>query len=88
MGIDDKAENKLQDLAGNAKEAAGTLTDNNELKAEGKADQAAAGAKDAVENVKDFAADAVENVKDFAQDAGANIKAAGEKLLDGFKKKD
>ncbi|ABY22215.1 conserved hypothetical protein [Renibacterium salmoninarum ATCC 33209] len=77
MGIEDKAENKLQDLAGNAKEAVGNVTDNNELKAEGKADQAEAGAKDAVENVKDFAAD-----------AGANLKAAGEKLLDGFKKKD
>lgn len=77
MGIDDKAGNKLQDMAGNAKEAAGDLTDNKDLKAEGKADQAEAGAKDAVENIKDF-----------AQDAGANIKAAGEKLLEGFKKKD
>ena len=77
MGIEEKAENKAQDLAGNAKEAAGNLTDNKDLKAEGKADQAEAGAKDVVENVKDFAAD-----------AGANLKAAGEKLLDGFKKKD
>lgn len=77
MGIDDKAENTLQDMAGNAKEAAGKVTDDKDLQAEGAIDQAKAGVKDAMENVKDF-----------TQDAGANLKAAGEKLLDGFKKKD
>lgn len=77
MGIDDKAENKFQDLGGKAKEAAGDITGNDDLKAEGKGDQFAASAKDAVENVKDF-----------AKEAGENIKEAGEKLLDGFKKKD
>ena len=53
MGIADKAKNAAQDLAGKAKEVAGDVTDNDELKAEGKKDQAAADVKQAGENVKD-----------------------------------
>jgi len=53
MGIADKAKNTAQDLAGKAKEVAGDVTNNDELKAEGKKDQAAADVKQAGENVKD-----------------------------------
>ena len=60
MGIDDKAENKGQDLAGRAKEAAGSVTGNDDLKAEGRADQSESAVKQAGEKVKD----AVSDVKD------------------------
>jgi uncharacterized protein YjbJ (UPF0337 family) len=53
MGASDKINNAAQDLAGKAKEAAGKVTNNESLTAEGKADQAAASAKKAGENVKD-----------------------------------
>ena len=53
MGIADKAKNTAQDLAGKAKEVVGDVTNNDELKAEGKKDQAAADVKQAGENVKD-----------------------------------
>lgn len=53
MGIDDKMKNAAEDLGGKAKEAAGKLTDNERLEAEGEADQAKAKLKKAGENVKD-----------------------------------
>ena len=52
------------DLKGRAKEAAGDLTDNDDLKAEGKADRAGGKAKDVVENIKDKADDVIDTVKD------------------------
>ena len=60
MGIDDKAENKTEDLKGRAKEAAGSVTGNDDLKNEGRADQAESSIKQAGEKVKD----AVSDVKD------------------------
>lgn len=53
MGLDDKIENKGEDLKGKAKEAAGEVSDDDELKSEGKTDQAKSDLKDAKENVKD-----------------------------------
>ena len=53
MGIADKAKNAAEDLAGKAKEVVGDVTNNDELKAEGKKDQTAADVKQAGENVKD-----------------------------------
>jgi uncharacterized protein YjbJ (UPF0337 family) len=41
------------EVKGRAKEAAGDLTDNDDLKTEGKLDKAAGKAKDAVDDVKD-----------------------------------
>ena len=41
MSNDDKISNKVDELAGKAKEAAGKATDNEQLEAEGKGDQAA-----------------------------------------------
>jgi uncharacterized protein YjbJ (UPF0337 family) len=57
MGIDDKAENQGTDMKGRAKEAAGSVTGNDDLKNEGRADQAEASAKKAGEKVKDAASD-------------------------------
>jgi uncharacterized protein YjbJ (UPF0337 family) len=53
MGAVDKAKNKIEDLGGQAKETAGRITGDRETEAEGKADQAKAGLKDAGEKIKD-----------------------------------
>ena len=57
MGLDDKIGNKVEDLKGKGKEATGAATDDNDLRAEGKADQGKASMKDAGEKVKDAAGD-------------------------------
>ena len=51
----DKATNKAQELKGKGKEALGRATDNEELEAEGRADQTKGSAKQAGEQVKDAA---------------------------------
>ncbi|KAB7743215.1 CsbD family protein [Nostocoides sp. F2B08] len=53
MGIGDKFENTKDDLVGKAKEATGKATDDEQMEAEGKADQTKADLKQAGENVKD-----------------------------------
>lgn len=55
MGIDD--------VKGRAKEAAGDLTNNKDLKREGKADQIGDKAKDAVDSVKDKVSDVFDSDK-------------------------
>ncbi|WP_426245479.1 CsbD family protein [Nocardioides sp. LHG3406-4] len=57
MGLADKAQNKLEDAKGHAKEGTGKATDNERLEAEGRNDQSKAHAKDAGEKVKDAAKD-------------------------------
>ena len=49
----DKAKNKVEDLGGNAKEAAGKATGDKDTENEGKVDQIKANLKDAGEKVKD-----------------------------------
>ncbi|WP_082556884.1 CsbD family protein [Modestobacter sp. Leaf380] len=49
----DKIKNKAEELLGDAKEAIGGATNNDELKAEGQKDQAAANTKQTGENIKD-----------------------------------
>ncbi|MCX6397041.1 MAG: CsbD family protein [Propionibacteriales bacterium] len=56
------AENKVQDLTGRAKEAAGAVTGDESLKAEGKTDQAKASIKDKIEDVKDKVAKKVDDI--------------------------
>jgi uncharacterized protein YjbJ (UPF0337 family) len=51
------------EVKGRAKEAAGAVTGDDELKREGKADQAAGKVKDAVESVKDKVTDALHKDK-------------------------
>lgn len=53
MGFDDKIKNAAAEAAGKAKEWIGDKTDNENLEAEGKFDQASAKTKQAVEAVKD-----------------------------------
>lgn len=60
-------ENKVDDVAGKAKEAAGDVTDNEDLKNEGKADQV-------VSDVKEKASDAADAVKDKANEVLGKFK--------------
>ncbi len=53
MGIDDKIDNKAQDAAGKVKEHVGKATDDEQLEAEGRTDQAASDVKQAGEKIKD-----------------------------------
>jgi uncharacterized protein YjbJ (UPF0337 family) len=53
MGAHDKVSNKIDDIAGKAKEGVGKATGDDETRAEGKLDQAKSSVKDAAEHVKD-----------------------------------
>ncbi len=53
MGLDDKLKNTGEDLKGKSKEATGEATNDPELKAEGKGDQAKSDIKQAGEKIKD-----------------------------------
>jgi uncharacterized protein YjbJ (UPF0337 family) len=53
MGTDDKARNKAEELKGQAKEGFGRATDDQDLEAEGRTDQAKSDVKQAGEKVKD-----------------------------------
>ena len=52
------------DMKGRAKEAAGAITDDDDLKREGKTDRAAGKAKDKLEDAKDWVEDKVDDVRD------------------------
>lgn len=53
MGNDDKLKNTAEEKLGEAKEAFGKATDNDDLEAEGKGDQTKGSLKQAGEKVKD-----------------------------------
>jgi uncharacterized protein YjbJ (UPF0337 family) len=53
MSTEDKANNKGEQLKGKVKEGVGEATGNEDLEAEGKADQISGNLKDAGEKVKD-----------------------------------
>lgn len=53
MSTQDKAQNKAEELIGKGKEAVGHATGNEQLEAEGRADQAKGNLKQAGEKVKD-----------------------------------
>lgn len=53
MSAEDKVSNKIDDLGGKAKEAAGKVAGDDNTKNEGKIDQAKSSLKDAGEKVKD-----------------------------------
>ncbi|QZY29041.1 CsbD family protein [Nocardioides coralli] len=63
MGMDDKAENRAEDLKGKAKETTGKATGNERLEGEGKGDQASASMKNAGEKAKDAVSDAKDAFK-------------------------
>ena len=52
------------DMKGRAKEAVGDLTDNDELKREGKVDRTAGAAKNKVEDAKDWVEDKIDDARD------------------------
>jgi uncharacterized protein YjbJ (UPF0337 family) len=52
------------EVKGRVKEAAGDLTDNDDLRREGKADQAAGKVKETLDDAKDKVDDAVDRVKE------------------------
>ena len=58
MSGTDKAQNKIDELKGQAKEGLGKVTDDESTEAEGRADQAKANVKQAGEKVKDAAKNA------------------------------
>jgi uncharacterized protein YjbJ (UPF0337 family) len=53
MGIDDKADHKAEELKGKVKETVGDATDDKDLQAEGRAQEAKGSMKQAGEKVKD-----------------------------------
>lgn len=54
----------VDDVKGRVKEAAGDLTDRDDLKREGKADQVGAKVKETVDHAKDKVEDAVDTLKE------------------------
>ena len=58
------SDHKTDEAKGRAKEAAGSLTDDEDLKREGRTDQAAASVKKKAEEVKDKTDDAVDSARD------------------------
>ncbi|OLB64303.1 MAG: hypothetical protein AUI10_11700 [Actinobacteria bacterium 13_2_20CM_2_72_6] len=63
MSYTDKAKNQAEETKGKVKEWVGDKTDNEDLQAEGVADQAKANTKQAGEHVKDAADDVADNFR-------------------------
>lgn len=59
---------KFDEAKGRMKEAAGDVADDDEMRREGRADQAGADVKDKIESAKDKASDLVDKVKDKMTD--------------------
>jgi len=57
---------RTDDAKGRAKEAVGALTDNDELRREGKGDQVAGAVKKKLEDAKDWAEEKIDDVNDAA----------------------
>jgi uncharacterized protein YjbJ (UPF0337 family) len=64
-----ETEGRTEEAKGKLKEAAGAITDDDELRNEGKADSASGKTKQKIDQVKDAAEDAVDRVRDKAKDA-------------------
>ncbi|ALG85220.1 CsbD family protein [Gordonia phthalatica] len=62
MGAQDKFENKAEELKGRAKESAGAAFGDEDLKNEGKADQASSAVHKGIEKVKDKANEIAEKL--------------------------
>lgn len=63
MGFTDDAKNKAEDLKGRGKEAVGSLSGDDDLKNEGKGDQATAEGKQKLSDAADAVKDKVDDVK-------------------------
>lgn len=75
-------QNKAEELAGRAKEAAGDLTDNDDLAAEGAGQQAKAQAKQAVETVVEKADEVKDAVADKVEDVADDAKKSARQAVD------
>jgi uncharacterized protein YjbJ (UPF0337 family) len=76
-GLDEKettVDPKLEEATGRVKEAAGALTGDDDLKAEGQADQAEAKAREAVDDAADKAKDAVAGAAKAAEGVIDSVK--------------
>lgn len=65
---------RIDEAAGRVKEAAGALTGDEDLKAEGQAEQAAAKAQQALDDVADKAKDVVKDVAGAAEGVIDSVK--------------
>jgi uncharacterized protein YjbJ (UPF0337 family) len=65
--MEGKAEGKKDDLKGRVKEAAGDLTDNDDLKREGKADRTAGTVKEKLEQAKEKGEEVIDKAKERFQ---------------------
>ena len=63
MGLDDKVQHQATDAKGKAKEATGAVTGDEDMKAEGRGDQAQATAEEAGRHLKEAAKDAKDTLK-------------------------
>lgn len=64
MGFDDKGSNKVDDLAGKAKEGIGKLTGDDSMESEGKTDQAKSDVKEDARKLKEKAEGMGKSVSD------------------------
>lgn len=64
MGINDDAQNKADELKGRAKEAAGAVTGDEDLKQEGRAEQGLAEVREKVTDAADKVKQGIDAVKD------------------------
>jgi uncharacterized protein YjbJ (UPF0337 family) len=62
------ADKKIDELKGRAKEAAGDVADDRDLKQDGQADRASAGAKGKVDEITDQAHQGLDKAKDKIED--------------------
>jgi uncharacterized protein YjbJ (UPF0337 family) len=67
MGFADKAKDKAEELAGKAKATVGDKTDNPDLEAEGRTQEARADVKQAGENVKDSGDDVADALRSASE---------------------
>jgi uncharacterized protein YjbJ (UPF0337 family) len=67
---------KTDQVKGQAKEAVGSLTGNEDLEAEGKADRRAGEAKEKLEHAKDKVEEFVDKAKDKGEEAIDKVKDA------------
>jgi uncharacterized protein YjbJ (UPF0337 family) len=68
MGVFDKAKDKAEQLAGDAKERMGRATDNEDMEDAGKRDQLSGEAKETGHDLRDKAAGAVHDAKERMRD--------------------
>lgn len=72
-GTGDKAKGKVDQVAGKAKQAAGSVTGDEKLHAEGHADEAKGKGEGLMGKVKDMAGDAIDTVKGAAGKVGNKV---------------